>query len=105
MNLFLLSIFCYYYSFFFLLIALTDNVRSLSNLRINHTPNTTSKQRFNILPTYRGSTSAYDPSKSPLFSAGNRVSKIYFPKKKKTQFHFIETNRNNNNNNNKSQIK
>lgn len=73
------------------LIVPTDSVRSLSNNRMNQTSNTTpirieqnpnerlsrltaSKQRFNILPTYRGSTSNYDPSKSPLFAAGNRVN-------------------------------
>jgi hypothetical protein len=91
MNLILLSI--AFIILFFLLTASTDSIRSLSNLRLDHTSNTTpvllqtsieqnpnerinrltsSKQRFNLLPTYRGSTSNYDPSKSPLFSTGNR---------------------------------
>ena len=83
---------CYLFSF---LTVSTDSVRLLSNRRIDHTSNTApiifhtstehnynerinrltpSRQRSNILPTYRGSTSNYDPSKSPLFSVGNRVS-------------------------------
>jgi len=94
--------------FFFLLTDSTDSIRSLSNLRLDHTSNTTpvllqtsieqnpnerinrltsSKQRFNLLPTYRGSTSNYDPSKSPLFSTGNRVSKILFLNQKITLFY------------------
>jgi hypothetical protein len=106
MNLILLSI--AFIILFFLLTASTDSIRSLSNLRLDHTSNTTpvllqtsieqnpnerinrltsSKQRFNLLPTYRGSTSNYDPSKSPLFSTGNRVSKILLLDKKKTLFY------------------
>jgi hypothetical protein len=99
MNLILLSIVILI--LFFLLTASIDSIRSLSNIRIQHTTTTTpvlhqtsieqnhnerinrSKQRFNILPTYRTPTSNYDPSKSPLFSPGRRVSKIYFLKSKK----------------------
>jgi hypothetical protein len=62
----------------------TDSVRFSSDRRIDPTSSTVqssnerinrftpAKQRFDILPTYRGSTSNYDPTKSPLFSAGNR---------------------------------
>jgi hypothetical protein len=83
----------------FLLIASSDGVRSLVNRRIDTTRNTTSvsvrttteqidnegsnkftssKQRFNIPSTYRGSTSNYDPSESSLFPVGSRVSSIIF---------------------------
>jgi hypothetical protein len=37
---------------------------------------TSSKQRFNIPSTHRGLTPNYDPSQSPLFSVGVRVSDI-----------------------------
>lgn len=71
-------------------IATTDNIRSLSSRRTDLSSSLTLnpdertnrftpvKQRFDILPTYRAQTSNYDPTKSPLFSAGNRVSKITF---------------------------
>ena len=88
---------CYCYCFVFT--VSNDGVRSLSNFRNDHTSNTTpvifrttteqnynerlnrltpSRQRSNILPTYRGSTSTYDPSKSPLFSVNNRVSRLSY---------------------------
>jgi hypothetical protein len=84
-----------------LLTVSTDSVRSLSNRGIDHTSNTTpvifqtsteqtynerinrltpSKRRFNM-----STTSNYDPSKSPLFSVGNRVSHISHIKNRKTK--------------------
>jgi hypothetical protein len=96
--------------FFFLEIASTNNVGSLSNRRIinngSNTANTTpvllqtsteqnhnegtnrltsSKQRFNISSTNRGLTPNYDPSQSPLFSIGVRVSYFLSSKKKTTK--------------------
>ena len=71
-------------------IATTDNIRSLSSRRTDLSSSLTQnpderanrftpvKQRFDILPTYRPPASNYDPTKSPLFSAGNRVSGITF---------------------------
>lgn len=100
MNFILWSIVIFSNCFLFLLLtATTDSARSISNRRITDTSNITpvllhtsteqnhnerinrllsSKQRINILPTYRGSTSTYDPSKSPLFSAGSRVRKFFY---------------------------
>ncbi len=101
-----LSMFNYfhYYQLFFSLPATpTNSVGSLSNRRIigngSNTANTTpvllqtsteqnhneginrstlSKQRFNIPSINRGVTPNYDPSQSPLFSVGVRVSHLHY---------------------------
>ena len=79
-------------------IATADNFRSLSTRRGDHSSSITQnpdermnrftpvKQRFDILPTYRTPTSNYDPTKSPLFSAGNRVSAISYVRFKRLCF-------------------
>ncbi len=94
-----MSNYCLCNYFYFLLIASTNSVGSLSNRRIidngSNTANTTpvllqtsteqnhnegtnrltsSKQRFNIPSTTRGLIPNYDPSQSPLFSVSIRVS-------------------------------
>jgi len=129
-----MSNYCLCNYFYFLLIASTNSVGSLSNRRIidngSNTANTTpvllqtsteqnhnegtnrltsSKQRFNIPSTTRGLIPSYDPSQSPLFSVSVRVSHFVFLEKpiKKTPF-ILENNRNNyvtKSNHNESQIK
>jgi hypothetical protein len=99
--------------FCFLGIASTNSLGSLSNRRIidngfntaNTTPVllqtstepnqneetnrlTSSKQRFNISSTNRGLTPNYDPSQSPLFSIGVRVSHFFSRKKKQYEINF-----------------